>query len=92
MDNLDTLKANMISDQFAGRSLKNFTVVEDELREVGKCMDELSGDIDNVNTLEIASTMLVKLMAMKQLLDDYIKDTQNSIDQLEAIVGDINGQ
>ena len=91
MDNMDSIKVNMISDQFAGRSLKNFTIVEDELREVGKCMDDLSGDIDNVNTLEIASTMLVKLLSMKQLLDDYIQDVQNSIDQLEAIKGDING-
>lgn len=91
MDNMDSIKVNMISDQFAGRSLKNFTIVEDELREVGKCMDDLSGDIDNVNTLEIASTMLVKLMSMKQLLNDYIQDVQNSIDQLEAIKGDING-
>lgn len=92
MDNMDSIKVNMISDQFAGRSLKNFTIVEDELREVGKCMDDLSGDIDNVNTLEIASTMLVKLLSMKQLLDDYIQDVQNSIDQLEAInKGDMNG-
>lgn len=89
MNNLEQLKVSIISDQFAGRSLKNFTVVEDELREVGKCMDELSEDIDNVNTLEIASTMLIKLMAMKQLLDNYIDDTQDSINQLQAIMGDV---
>lgn len=71
---------DMLDDYFIGRALKDFVAVEDSIRAVGKCMDDLSYDSDNVNTLEIASTMLIKLTSSSLLLQDFIACVNDYVD------------
>ena len=76
-------KADIIKNALCGSSLINFTAVENSLRSVGECMDEISNDVDGENILDISNKMLIKLMSMKVSLDTYIEETKLFLDMLK---------
>lgn len=73
--NLD-LDISNFDYEILGRTVKNFTSLENDLSYVGKCIDEIVATEDKQSCLNAMSEMRIKLFEMQTTLKSFLADTE----------------
>lgn len=70
--------SEIISDDYEnlGKTVKNFTSVENDLRDIGKCIDDLVATEDKQMSLNIMSEVRVKILQMQSSLKFFLEDVE----------------
>lgn len=73
--NLD-LDISKVDYEILGRTVKNFTSIENDLNYIGKCIDEIVATEDKRACLNAMSEMRIKLLEMQTTLKSFLADTE----------------